>query len=94
MDFTVPYRKGMDADRAFRAARDALGKGAEGLPMPVDFSSDPERREILGGAKGASVRLAFTDAGCVVTLKLPLMLRPFQGKIVESVKQALGRKEP
>ena len=91
MEFRIPYCNATSAEGAYTRVAQAFDGGyLDQFPFKIDFSCNDEKKEIVGLGRGAQLRLLFEEKDCLVSLELPLVLRPFNGAVITFVKKALG----
>jgi hypothetical protein len=91
MDLKVSYNHTSNKDEAYKAACEQITPDyIEKWNMKADIKyTEPD--SIVAEGKGFTLALNFTDSAVEVTCTLSLMLRPFKGKVLDTVENKLKK---
>ncbi len=91
MDLKVSYNQTSNKAEAYQAARNQITpEYIAKWNMKADISYN-EPDSIVAEGKGFTLSLNFTDSAVEVTCKLSLMLKPFKGKVLDTVENKLKK---
>lgn len=92
MDASVPYSKSANKEEAFENAKSQITpEYIEKFKVKADIDYDKDGGVICATGKGFELRLVFTDSETQVAAKMSLLLRPFKGKIIETIERKLQK---
>ncbi|MAF79085.1 MAG: hypothetical protein CME63_11735 [Halobacteriovoraceae bacterium] len=91
MDLKVSYNHTSNQTEAYKAACEQITPDyIAKWNMKADISYN-EPKSIVAEGKGFTLTLNFTDSAVEVACKLSLMLKPFKGKVLDTVENKLKK---
>jgi hypothetical protein len=91
MDLKVPYANITDKKQGFDAAKKLIPEVIAKFGVKADTKIDDAQALIEAKGSGFSASIKFTEAEAQVKVDLGLLLKPFKGKILETIEKQLKK---
>lgn len=90
MDKAVPFTQSANKAEAFENAKGQITPeyiAKFNVKADITYESD----EIIAKGKGFELTLKFTDSETQITAKMGMLLKPFKGKVIETIERKLTK---
>ena len=92
MDKAVAYTQSSNKDEAFENAKAQITEEyIAKFNVKADISYDKDAGTIKASGKGFDLSLQFTDSETQITAKMGMLLKPFKGKVIETIERKLTK---
>ncbi|TNF00152.1 MAG: hypothetical protein EP326_06890 [Deltaproteobacteria bacterium] len=92
MDKAVAYTQSSSKDEAFENAKSQITEEyIAKFNVKADISYDKDAGKIHATGKGFELTLEFTDSETQITAKMGMLLKPFKGKVIETIERKLTK---
>lgn len=92
MDKAVAYTQSSNKEEAFENAKAQITEEyIAKFNVKADITTDKEAGTIKASGKGFDLTLQFTDSETQITAKMGILLKPFKGKVIETIERKLTK---
>lgn len=91
MELKVPYANITDKKKAYDEARKLIPQVIEKFGIKADVTNDDANHSFSAKGSGFEAKIAFTDTEAVVNVDLGFLLKPFKGKILETIEKQIKK---
>jgi hypothetical protein len=91
MEFKVPYAKITDKKQGYDQAKKLIPEVIEKFGVTADVKNDDDQTTLKAKGSGFEAKIEFKDSEAVVSLDLGFLLKPFKGKIVETIEKQIKK---
>jgi uncharacterized protein (DUF1330 family) len=91
MELKVPYVNITDKKKAYDEAKKLIPQVIEKFGVKAEVHNDDANTSFSAKGSGFEARIKFTDTEAIVNVDLGLLLKPFKGKILETVEKQIKK---
>ena len=91
MDLKIPYAQVFDKKQAYQGAQQLIPSVAAKFGVKADVESREEDFLLIAKGSGFKAQIQFLDAYVEVRVELGLLLKPFRGKILETIEKQIKK---
>lgn len=91
MELKVPYQNITDKKQAFELAKKHIPEVISKFNVSADIKSDEASYSLIAKGSGFEAKITFTDTEAILGLDLGFMLKPFKGKIAETIEKQIKK---
>jgi hypothetical protein len=91
MDLKVPYASITDKKKGYEQAKKVIPEVIAKFGVSADVKNDDEHSSLSAKGSGFEAKIEFKDKEALVHLNLGLLLKPFKGKILETIEKQIKK---
>lgn len=91
MDLKVPYSKITDKKQGYEAAKRLIPEVISRFNVKADIQNDDTYSILSAKGSGFEARIEFTESEAIVSVDLGFLLKPFKGKILETIEKQIKK---
>lgn len=91
MELKIPYANITDKKKGYEEAKKRIPEVIEKFGVKADVSTDDANTSFTAKGSGFSASLNFQETEVVVKVDLGFMLKPFKGKILETIEKQIKK---
>ncbi len=91
MELKIPYANITDKKKGYDEAKKRIPEVIEKFGVKAEVNTDDANHSFSAKGSGFEARIQFTDTEAVVNVDLGFLLKPFKGKILETIEKQLKK---
>lgn len=91
MEVKVPYANITDKKKGYDEAKKLIPQVIEKFGVKADVKNDDANHSFTAKGSGFEAKVQFTDTEAVVNVDLGFLLKPFKGKILETIEKQIKK---
>ena len=91
MELKVPYSQITDKKQGYDQAKKLIPEVIAKFGVSADVVNDDAATTLKAKGSGFEAKIEFRDAEAVVSVDLGFMLKPFKGKILETIEKQIKK---
>lgn len=91
MELKVPYSQITDKKQGYDQAKKIIPEVIQKFGVTADVQSDDANTSLSAKGSGFSATIEFRDTEAVVNVDLGFLLKPFKGKILETIEKQIKK---
>jgi hypothetical protein len=91
MELKVPYAQITDRKKGYDQAKNLIPEVISKFGVKAEINNDDENTILSAKGSGFTAKIAFEEKEAVITLDLGFLLKPFKGKILETIEKQLKK---
>jgi hypothetical protein len=91
MDLKVPYAQITDRKAGYDQAKQLIPQVLEKFGVSADVKTDDATSTIMAKGKGFDAHIAFHETEAHIKLDVGFLLKPFKGKILETIEKQIKK---
>lgn len=91
MELRIPYANITDKKTGYEEAKKRIPEVIEKFGVKAEVKTDDANTSFSAKGTGFEAKLAFHENEVVVNVDLGLLLKPFKGKIVETIEKQIKK---
>lgn len=91
MELKVPYAQITDKKQGYEEAKKLIPEVIQKFGVTADMKNDDANSTVVAKGSGFEAKIQFTDTEAIVNLDLGFLLKPFKGKILETIEKQIKK---
>lgn len=91
MELKVPYAQITDKKQGYEEAKKLIPEVIQKFGVTADMQNDDANSTVFAKGSGFSAKIQFTDTEAIVNVDLGFLLKPFKGKILETIEKQIKK---
>jgi hypothetical protein len=91
MDLKVPYSQITDRKQGYEQAKKLIPEVIAKFGVSADVKNDDANTSLSAKGSGFEARIQFNEKEAVVSVDLGFLLKPFKGKILETIEKQIKK---
>jgi hypothetical protein len=91
MDLKVPYSQITDRKQGYDQAKKLIPEVIAKFGVTADVKNDDANTSLSAKGSGFEARIQFNEKEAVVSVDLGFLLKPFKGKILETIEKQIKK---
>ena len=91
MELKVPYAQITDKKQGYEEAKKLIPEVIAKFGVAADVQNDDATSTLKAKGSGFEAKIEFKDAEAVVNVDLGFLLKPFKGKILETIEKQIKK---
>lgn len=91
MELKVPYAQITDKGHGYEQAKKIIPEVIQKFGVNAQINYDDAHTTLRAKGSGFDAKIAFNETEAVVKLDLGLLLKPFKGKILETIEKQIKK---
>jgi hypothetical protein len=91
MELKVPYAQITDKKQGYEQAKKLIPEVISKFGVNADIKNDDDTTTLSAKGSGFEARIEFRDTEAVVSVDLGFLLRPFKGKILDTIEKQIKK---
>jgi hypothetical protein len=91
MELKVPYAQITDKKQGYEQAKKIIPEVIQKFGVNADLKTDDANTLLTAKGSGFEARIEFRDSEAVVNVDLGFLLKPFKGKILETIEKQIKK---
>lgn len=91
MELKVPYTQIKDKKIGYEAAKKLIPEVIAKFGVKADVKNDDANSTFVAKGSGFEAKIQFRDTEAIATIDLGLLLKPFKGKILETIEKQIKK---
>lgn len=91
MEIKIPYSNITDKKKGYDEAKKRIPEVIEKFGVKADVKTDDANSTFSAKGSGFEAKIQFTDTEAVVNVDLGFLLKPFKGKILETIEKQIKK---
>lgn len=91
MELKVPYSKITDKKDGYEQAKKLIPEVVQKFGVTADVKNDDANSSLTAKGSGFEAKIEFKDTEAVVNVDLGFLLKPFKGKILETIEKQIKK---
>lgn len=91
MELKVPYAQITDKKQGYDQAKKLIPEVIAKFGVKADVTSDDAAATLKAKGSGFEAKIEFKDSEAVVSVDLGMLLKPFKGKILETIEKQIKK---
>lgn len=91
MEIKVPYANITDKKQGYDAAKKLIPEVIQKFGVTADVKNDDAVHTLSAKGTGFEAKIQFTDSEAIVNVDLGFLLKPFKGKILETIEKQIKK---
>ncbi len=91
MELKVPYAQITDKKQGYDQAKKLIPEVIQKFGVSADMKHDDANTTMVAKGSGFEAKIQFTDTEAIVNVDLGFLLKPFKGKILETIEKQIKK---
>lgn len=91
MELKVPYAQITDKKQGFEQAKKLIPEVIQKFGVNADVKTDDANTTLTAKGSGFDAKIEFRDTEAVVNVDLGFLLKPFKGKIMDTIEKQIKK---
>lgn len=91
MELKVPYSQITDKNKGYESAKKMIPEVISKFGVKADVINDDAATTLSAKGSGFEAKIQFTDTEAIVNVDLGFLLKPFKGKILETIEKQIKK---
>ncbi len=91
MELKVPYAQITDKKQGYEEAKKLIPEVIQKFGVTADMKNDDANSTVVAKGSGFEAKIQFTDTEAIVNVDLGFLLKPFKGKILETIEKQIKK---
>lgn len=91
MEIKVPYAQITDKKDGYEQAKKLIPEVVSKFGVKADVKNDDANTTLSAKGSGFEAKIEFRDSEAIVNVDLGLLLKPFKGKILETIEKQIKK---
>lgn len=91
MEIKVPYSQITDKKQGYDQAKKLIPEVIQKFGVAADVKNDDANTCMSAKGSGFEAKIEFKDTECVVSVDLEFLLKPFKGKILDTIEKQIKK---
>ena len=91
MELKVPYAQFTDKKQGYEEAKKLIPEVIQKFGVTADMKNDDANSTVVAKGSGFEAKIQFTDTEAIVNVDLGFLLKPFKGKILETIEKQIKK---
>jgi hypothetical protein len=91
MELKVPYSQITDKKQGYEQAKKIIPEVIQKFGVTADVRNDDENTSLSAKGSGFEAKIEFRESEAVVNVDLGFLLKPFKGKILETIEKQIKK---
>lgn len=91
MELKVPYAQITDKKQGFEQAKKLIPEVIQKFGVNADVKTDDANTTLSAKGSGFDAKIEFRDTEAVVNVDLGFLLKPFKGKIMDTIEKQIKK---
>lgn len=91
MELKVPYAQITDKKQGYEKAKQLIPEVIQKFGVTADVKNDDAATTLKAKGSGFEAKIEFKDTEAVVSVDLGFLLKPFKGKILETIEKQIKK---
>jgi len=91
MELKVPYAQITDKKQGYEEAKKLIPEVIQKFGVSADMKNDDANTTVVAKGSGFEAKIQFTDTEAIVNVDLGFLLKPFKGKILETIEKQIKK---
>lgn len=91
MDFKVPYSHITDRKQGYEQAKKLIPEVIAKFGVSADVKNDDANTSLSAKGSGFEAKIQFNESEAVVSVDLGFLLKPFKGKILDTIEKEIKK---
>lgn len=91
MELKVPYSQITDKKQGYEQAKKLIPEVIQKFGVSADIKNDDANTTLSAKGSGFEAKIAFTETEAVVSVDLGFLLKPFKGKILDTIEKQIKK---
>ena len=91
MELKIPYANITDKKKGYDEAKKRIPEVIEKFGVKAEVQTDDANSTFSAKGSGFEAKIQFTDTEAIVNVDLGFLLKPFKGKILETIEKQIKK---
>lgn len=91
MELKVPYSQITDKKQGYEQAKKLIPEVIQKFGVTADMKNDDATSTLMAKGSGFEAKIEFRDSEAVVNVDLGFLLKPFKGKILDTIEKQIKK---
>lgn len=91
MELKVPYAQITDKNQGYEQAKKLIPEVIQKFGVSADVNYDDANTTLTAKGSGFDAKIAFNETEAIVKVDLGFLLKPFKGKILETIEKQIKK---
>jgi hypothetical protein len=91
MELKVPYAQITDKNKGYEQAKKLIPEVISKFGVKAEVNNDDANTTLTAKGSGFSAKIEFNETEAIVNVDLGFMLKPFKGKILDTIEKQIKK---
>jgi prefoldin subunit 5 len=91
MELKIPYSQITDKNQGYEQAKKLIPEVISKFGVSADLKNDDATTTLVAKGSGFEAKIQFTDTEAIVNVDLGFLLKPFKGKIIDTIEKQIKK---